>query len=63
MRSLPVADGLIVPLVIHEDVYVELLELLELYCELLISRFGLLDQRSVFPRTSLLYPRPYVYVI
>lgn len=33
--------------VINEDVYVELLELLEMYCELLISRFGLLDQRSV----------------
>lgn len=31
--------------VIHEDVYVELLELLELYCELLIARFGLLDQK------------------
>ena len=31
--------------VINEDVYVELLELLELYCELLIARFGLLDQR------------------
>lgn len=30
--------------VIHEDIYVELLELLELYCELLIARFGLLDQ-------------------
>lgn len=35
------------PPVINEDVYVELLELLEMYCELLISRFGLLDQRSV----------------
>ena len=31
--------------VIHEDIYVELLELLELYCELLIARFGLLDQK------------------
>lgn len=31
--------------VIHEDVYVELLELLELYSELLIARFGLLDQK------------------
>ncbi|KZT56118.1 DUF292-domain-containing protein [Calocera cornea HHB12733] len=28
---------------IHEDVYIELLELLELYCELLIARFGMLD--------------------
>lgn len=35
------------PPVINEDVYVELLELLEMYSELLISRFGLLDQRSV----------------
>lgn len=33
--------------VINEDVYVELLELLELYCELLIARFGLLDQKWV----------------
>ncbi|TCD65472.1 hypothetical protein EIP91_002590 [Steccherinum ochraceum] len=30
--------------IINEDIYVELLELLELYCELLISRFSLLDQ-------------------
>ena len=32
-------------LVINEDIYVELLELLELYCELLLARFGLLDQK------------------
>lgn len=32
-------------LVINEDINLELLELLELYCELLIARFGLLDQR------------------
>lgn len=31
--------------VIHEDIQIELLELLELYCELLIARFGLLDQK------------------
>jgi hypothetical protein len=30
-------------LVINEDIYLELLELLELYCELLIARFGLVD--------------------
>jgi len=30
--------------IINEDIYVELLELLELYSELLISRFALLDQ-------------------
>ncbi|KAI0375493.1 DUF292-domain-containing protein [Pilatotrama ljubarskyi] len=35
--------------IINEDVYVELLELLELYCELLISRFGLLDQSTREP--------------
>ena len=34
-------------IVINEDVYLELLELLELYCELLIARFGLLDQKYV----------------
>ncbi|KAI0081158.1 DUF292-domain-containing protein [Panus rudis PR-1116 ss-1] len=34
---------------INEDVYVELLELLELYCELLIARFGLLDQNTKDP--------------
>lgn len=32
--------------VINEDVNLELYELLELYCELLIARFGLLDQNS-----------------
>lgn len=31
--------------VINEDVNLELYELLELYCELLIARFGLLDQK------------------
>ncbi|KAI0830804.1 DUF292-domain-containing protein [Trametes gibbosa] len=35
--------------IIHEDVYVELLELLEMYCELLIARFGLLDQSTREP--------------
>ncbi|KJA28624.1 hypothetical protein HYPSUDRAFT_34079 [Hypholoma sublateritium FD-334 SS-4] len=30
--------------IINEDIYVELLELMELYCELLLARFGLLDQ-------------------
>lgn len=34
-------------LVINEDIHVELLELLELYCELLLARFGLLDQKYV----------------
>lgn len=33
--------------IINEDVYLELLELMELYCELLISRFALLDLRHV----------------
>jgi len=35
--------------VINEDIHVELLELLELYCELLIARFGLLDQNTRDP--------------
>ncbi|KAJ7597376.1 DUF292-domain-containing protein [Mycena floridula] len=35
--------------IIHEDVYVELLELLELYCELLLARFGVLDQNNREP--------------
>ncbi|CAL1694315.1 unnamed protein product [Somion occarium] len=35
--------------IINEDIYVELLELLELYCELLIARFGLLDQPTREP--------------
>ncbi|EGO05271.1 hypothetical protein SERLA73DRAFT_43681, partial [Serpula lacrymans var. lacrymans S7.3] len=35
--------------IIHEDIHVELLELLELYCELLLARFGLLDQNSREP--------------
>ncbi|TFY63109.1 hypothetical protein EVG20_g6454 [Dentipellis fragilis] len=37
------------PPVINEDIYLELLELLELYCELLIARFGLLDQNTREP--------------
>ncbi|KAG1757036.1 DUF292-domain-containing protein [Suillus lakei] len=35
--------------VINEDVNLELYELLELYCELLIARFGLLDQNARDP--------------
>ncbi|KAK2461499.1 hypothetical protein APHAL10511_005962 [Amanita phalloides] len=34
---------------INEDIYAELLELLELYCELLIARFGLLEQSTREP--------------
>lgn len=30
---------------INEDIAVELLELLELYCELLVARFGILDMK------------------
>lgn len=40
--------------VIHDDIHVELLEILELYCELLSARFGLLD-------TSAKEPDPGVY--
>jgi len=29
--------------IINEDIHVELLELLELYCELLVARFGLVE--------------------
>jgi len=35
--------------IINEDIYVELLELLELHCELIIARFGLLDQQAKDP--------------
>ncbi|KZS93533.1 DUF292-domain-containing protein [Sistotremastrum niveocremeum HHB9708] len=35
--------------IINEDIYVELLELLELYCELLLARFGLLDMNTREP--------------
>ncbi|KAH9486366.1 IST1-like protein [Psilocybe cubensis] len=35
--------------IINEDIYIELLELLELYCELLLARFGLLDQNTREP--------------
>ncbi|KAA1471412.1 DUF292-domain-containing protein [Dentipellis sp. KUC8613] len=38
--------------IINEDIYLELLELLELYCELLIARFGLLDQNTREPDTA-----------
>ena len=31
--------------VINEDIHLELLELLELYCELLIARFGLVEAK------------------
>lgn len=35
--------------IIREDINVELLEILELYCELLLARIGLLDQRECDP--------------
>ncbi|KAI9511741.1 DUF292-domain-containing protein [Russula earlei] len=35
--------------IINEDIYLELLELLELYCELLIARFGLVEQNTQGP--------------
>lgn len=37
--------------IINEDLHVELLELLELYCELVLARFGLLELRSVSPNS------------
>lgn len=38
---------------INEDIHVELLELLELYCELLLARFGLLDQKYASLQSTL----------
>ncbi|KAH7886215.1 DUF292-domain-containing protein [Phlebopus sp. FC_14] len=35
--------------IINEDINLELLELMELYCELLLARFGLLDQNTREP--------------
>ncbi|CAE6369988.1 unnamed protein product [Rhizoctonia solani] len=35
--------------IINEDIHSELLELLELYCELLVARFGLLDMNTREP--------------
>jgi vacuolar protein sorting-associated protein IST1 len=35
--------------IIHDDIHVELLEILELYCELLSARFGLLDTAAKEP--------------
>ncbi|TFK56472.1 DUF292-domain-containing protein [Heliocybe sulcata] len=35
--------------IINEDIYLELLELLELYSELLIARFGILEQNTPEP--------------
>jgi len=35
--------------IINEDIHLELLELLELYCELLIARFGLVEQNTREP--------------
>jgi len=40
--------------IINEDIHVELLELMELYCELLLARFGLLDQNSREPDPGVL---------
>jgi vacuolar protein sorting-associated protein IST1 len=38
--------------VINEDIHLELLELMELYCELLIARFGLVELKCVRPRLN-----------
>ncbi|KAF8899164.1 DUF292-domain-containing protein [Infundibulicybe gibba] len=40
--------------IINEDIHVELLELLELYCELLLARFGLLDQNTREPNPGII---------
>lgn len=39
--------------IIREDLFVEMLEILELYCELLLARFGLLEQ-MYYPLISFL---------
>ncbi|KII94036.1 hypothetical protein PLICRDRAFT_413911 [Plicaturopsis crispa FD-325 SS-3] len=39
--------------IINEDIHVELLELLELYCELLTARFALLDQNTREPEPGI----------
>ena len=36
--------------IIREDLFVEMLETLELYCELLLARFGLLEQMYAIPK-------------
>jgi len=38
--------------IINEDIYLELLELLELYCELLLARFGLVEMNTREPDTA-----------
>ncbi|KAJ3797702.1 DUF292-domain-containing protein [Lentinula aff. detonsa] len=40
--------------IIGEDIHIELLELLELYCELLLARFGILDQNAREPDPAIL---------
>jgi vacuolar protein sorting-associated protein IST1 len=45
LRRISVSSSYRSLLVINEDIYLELLELLELYCELLIARFGLVEQK------------------
>ena len=37
--------------IIREDIFVEMLEILELYCELLLARFGLLEQMCCLQKT------------
>lgn len=41
--------------VINEDIHLELLELLELYCELLLARFGLLELKCVHDSSFLFF--------
>ncbi|KAF8272985.1 DUF292-domain-containing protein [Lactarius quietus] len=38
--------------IINEDIYLELLELLELYCELLLARFGLVEMNTREPDSA-----------
>jgi vacuolar protein sorting-associated protein IST1 len=40
--------------IIRDDLFVEMLEILELYCELLLARFGLLEQMYFSPEFHVL---------
>jgi hypothetical protein len=42
--------------IIREDLFVEMLEILELYCELLLARFGLLEQMYLSLLRRLILP-------
>jgi hypothetical protein len=49
--------------IIREDLFVEMLEILELYCELLLARFGLLEQMYLSLLTTLMLPGKNVILV